>query len=227
MCKLLYTIQHLPQPLRISPANRRLYPDLKMHEQCVSSIFFPEKTKQDKIKQIKNKTITITITKKTPTRYKQESSTWYSAWLAGEELVSPISRDYNAENKKYNAKNKTDSDCNFTSGHTQWWSAKILAEHNEEPSSLWPHWTFSLPSLAGTSAPETICMRQILIESLKHRAMICKNAIDQHFFLHQTREKCNSENGNNWSSNVKVFPCFVVSHSYSLSISNVFFFYLE
>lgn len=111
----------------------------------------------------------------------------------GKNLFHPSVETRMQEIKKYNAKNKTDSDWNFTSGHAQWWSAKILAEHNEEPSYLWPQWTFSLPSLAGTSATETICMRQILIESLKHRAMVCKNKIDQHLFCIRHRKKCNSE----------------------------------
>lgn len=36
----------------------------------------------------------------------QETGTWYFAWLAGEELISPISRDGNAGNEKYNTKIK-------------------------------------------------------------------------------------------------------------------------
>lgn len=128
-------------------------------------------------------------TKKIYYQNQQETATWSFAWLTGEELISPISKDGNAGNEKYNNKNIIDTDWNFTSGHAQWWSARILAEHNEEPSSLWPHCTFSLPSLAGTSAPRTICMRQILIESLKHIDIVWKKIKNRTLLSHQKMRK--------------------------------------
>lgn len=87
-------LPHLPQPFSIALAETTPHPDLKTHTMHLP--YFPSMGEK-KPNQNNNQT---------KPQNQQETAAWYFAWLTREELISPISRDGNAGNEKYNTKVK-------------------------------------------------------------------------------------------------------------------------
>lgn len=146
----------------------------------------------------------------------QETATWYFAWLTGEELISPISRDGNTGNEKYNTKKPK---------HT----VTEILHLNMLSDVLLRFWQSIMKNhLLRDLAAHFLCpawQAHLLLEQFANFNWVTgthshslQNPNRPTLLLHQTQGKMQVWENNNCCSNIKVFPIVVVLHISKLNL---------